>query len=1135
MIEFYKEISAIESATSSKQYLTQVLKVACEKLDFLTGVVIVNQKKWKVVASHNLPNDAQKLLENIEQKTNENQFYDLADNPIPKSFDKLARLYGVKSSVILPLVVQNQIIGQMVLFDTKRHTPSKDDRIMLEHIRTLLSISIANQELFTESSDIALKSDANIPSSLFLKDLLDCKVDAENIYQYIGKLGAAFNCDRLTLLENAGSKLQIVYQWSNDSSFEVDDDIILGFVSKNILSLNENNYLLLNESRLNNVYPAKEAIFFSSSVNLLDKHVLFFEYYSRKNRFNSIDLQYLELIVNYLSLLINCEKFRNQNQYCEIIDYLPDKLFIVNNNGDVKNISRRDSHSNFESKLKDLLPQDIASLIKINLNNESQTNEAYEFRYMLNLPIGIGYRECRLIRISQNESLLIIRDITEKTALEKSIKQNELLLKAQFNNMPFGIFIIDENMNILDCNDTFKKQYFKENSEFSPNDMASLFGDYFAEIKKRVMGIFNLDSVSAQKMDIILDNKAQMMRLYLIPIPDEYGKPSKIQCLIEDLSEIALDQKTLQEAKEQAELANNAKTEFLANMSHEIRTPLNSLLGFVELSLKESNIDKIKQYLNIISDSANALNSLTSDLLDISKIESKVISLNDAEFELSAMVNEVKTILESKLAKSENILTVKIFDSLRPNYYTDKARLRQILLNLLDNAIKFTSNGNISLEVYAKKIDDATDNVKFVISDTGIGVPESMRETIFEPFVQIDSSASKRHGGSGLGLAITRGITKQMGGKIYLADACAPSGSTFIVELPLKIPQKYLSEEKQMQSSVLLCCDDETKNSDILEILKDFEINICNKKDLKCQKDMPDTLIITDNADTLAQNANKKIILSNCNQKSQNIINIDTENLKDNLLAALISLFPDNQKLKNDFLKNKKILVVEDNQSNLLFLDEILGELKIDVVKTNTGKGALEIISNTKLDACLMDVQMPDLSGFDVTMNVRSFEKDGNKKRLPIIALTAFATKEDKKKSLDVGMDFYLSKPVKVNDLIATLSLAIANAFFEQKRTLLDELSENLLIEKTRLKEMLLDYVKMSYIKLDKTEKLIEKSQYAEALKEIHDVKGMAYIDSLFKTVVNLEASIRSSNYEESCQLISKLRNDFDSFSKCLD
>lgn len=1132
MIEFYKEISAIESLTSSKQYLTDVLKVACEKLDFLTGVVIVNQKKWKVVASHNLPNDAQKLLENIEQKNNENQFYDLADNPIPKSFDKLARLYGVKSSVILPLVVQNQIIGQMILFDTKRHTPSKDDRVILEHVRTLLSISIANQELFAAETETVLKNETNLSQALIFSGLLKCGLEADSINKFIGKLGLALDCDKLTLLESSQGKLEIMHQWNNNS-IEIYSELVLEIVSRNITSLNENNHLSLDEIKLNN-NMTKDFLIIKSSLDLPHRHIMALESYSKKDRLKAFNIQQLKVIINYISLLINCNLLKNQNLCCDIFNYLPDKLFIVNNIGDVRSISNRSNQSEYDSKLNDLLPQDIASLIKISLSNEFQTQDAYEFRYMINLPIGTGYRECRLIRISQEETLLIIRDITEKTALEKSIKQNELLLKAQFNSMPFGIFIIDENMNILDFNNTLKKQYFKTSPEITTNDIINLFGSSFSEIEKRIKGVFNLDSVSTQKIDIFLNDKSLKSRLYLIPIPDEYGKPCKIQCLIEDLSEINFDHKTLKEAKEQAELANSAKTEFLANMSHEIRTPLNSLLGFVELSLKETNVEKIRKYLNIISDSANALNSLTSDLLDISKIESKVISLNNSEFELSAVINEVKTILEPKLAKSENVLTIKIYDSLRSLYFTDRTKLRQILLNLLDNAIKFTSHGQITLEVYAKKIDDETDNVKFVISDTGIGVPESMKETIFEPFVQVDSSASKRHGGSGLGLAITRGITNQMGGKIYLGDTLISGGAVFIVELPLKVPPTSISEKKHADSAIYLHCTNDSLNKQVSDILKDLDLKIYSKKDFDSINDKNLLIQITDDPDTLFEGIERRVILSNCNQKTQDNITIDTENINDNLLAALIDLFPDNQKLKKEFLKHKKILVVEDNQSNLLFMDEILGEFKTDVIKINTGKGALEIIANTTLDACLMDLQMPDLSGFDVTVSVRSFEKNKKQKRLPIIALTAFATSEDKKKSLDVGMDFYLSKPVKVNDLVSTLSSAIALSRFEQKRTMLDDLSENLLIEKTRLREMLLEYVEMSYVKLDKTEKLLKKSQFGDALKEIHDVKGMAYVDSLFKTVVSLEASIRNNNQEESCQLISKLRNDFDSFSKCL-
>jgi signal transduction histidine kinase/CheY-like chemotaxis protein len=1135
MIEFYKEISAIGSSTSSSQYLTDVLKIACEKLDFLTGVVIINQKKWKVVASHNLPNDAQKLLENIEQKNNENQFYDLADNPIPKSFDKLARLYGVKSSVILPLVVQNNIYGQMILFDIKRHTPSKDDRVILEHIRTLLSISISKQELFIADNIDTQKFEKKLISHSFFSYLSKCGLEEDSINKFIGNLGLSLGCDSVTILETRQDKLDIVNHWNNGASSEINKDKILEYISKNITSINENSHLYFDEVKFNKNYPAKEVLIVKSQLDLFDKHFLVFENYSKKNNLDVLDIQQLELVSNYVSLLINFNSFKNHNFNYDVLNYLPDRIFIVNNNGDVKNLNSRKDKINHNSKLNDLLPQDIASLIKINLNKESNLKDAYEFRYMLNLPIGIGFRECRLIRISQDEHLLLIRDITEKSNHEKSIKQNALLQKAQLDNMPFGIFIIDENMNVIDFNNTLQKKYFKGNPEITSSKVLDLFGDSQMDILNRVKGLFNLDFISTQTFDIVHNENSFGLRLYLIPILDDYGKPKNIQGLIEEITENSYNQKILKEAKELAELANNAKTEFLANISHEIRTPLNSLLGFVELSLKENNIEKIRRYLNVISDSANALNSLTSDLLDISKIESKVIQINNSVFDLPTVINEVKTILESKLASTENDLVTKIFDTIQPFYYSDRTRLRQILINLLDNAIKFTSCGTITLEVYASKINEENDNVKFVISDNGIGVPDSMRETIFEPFFQVDSSASKRHGGSGLGLAITKGIITQMGGTIYLKDSCNPKGATFVVELPLKIPPKTIFEINLPDSFMFLNCDDELIINQITEIIEKLDVKIYRKEDLSSIKNKSNIILISDKPEMILDSFDKKILIGNCNKQISNVLTIDNENLCDNLLASLVTCLPNNQKICKEFLVNKKILVVEDNKSNLLFMDEIMIELKTEVVNISTGKGAFDTIANTKFDACLMDLQMPDLSGFDVTVSVRNLEEKNKLKRLPIIALTAFATNEDKKKSLDIGMDFYLSKPVKVKDLVSTLSLAIAHSYFEQKRTLLDELSENLLIEKTKLREMLLDYVKMSYERLDLVEKLLRKSMYHEALKEIHDVKGMAYVDTLFKTVVSIETSIRSNNLEESCQLISKLRIDLDSFSKCLD
>jgi PAS domain S-box-containing protein len=386
---------------------------------------------------------------------------------------------------------------------------------------------------------------------------------------------------------------------------------------------------------------------------------------------------------------------------------------------------------------------------------------------------------------------------------------------------------------------------------------------------------------------------------------------------IRDISEKKMTERALQESEKQSREASKAKSEFLANMSHEIRTPLNGILGMTGLLSDTTLDDQQKNYIDIIRNSGDSLLSIVNDILDFSKIEAKKLTIETISFELRPAIEDIKHILNYSAKQKGLVLKTEVDETLPKYVFGDPTRLRQILMNLIGNAIKFTSKGDIQIRAYQKN-----HYTRFEIIDSGIGIPDSSIKNMFKAFTQVDSSTTRKFGGTGLGLSICRELVHAMDGEIGVTSQ-EGTGSTFWFEIPL--PEDHSSSLKVQVTKATLSAS----------------------------------------------------------------------------------------------TKKLRVLIAEDNAVNSLIARKMAEKLGHKVTLAGNGKEAIDALNLAPYDVVLMDCQMPEMDGFEATHMIR--ESQTNYRDVCIIAMTAHAMTGDREKCLAIGMNDYVSKPMKIEDLYTVL------------------------------------------------------------------------------------------------------------------
>jgi PAS domain S-box-containing protein len=545
------------------------------------------------------------------------------------------------------------------------------------------------------------------------------------------------------------------------------------------------------------------------------------------------------------------------------------------------------------------------------------------------------------------------------------------------------------------------------------------------------------------------------------------GSVGGIMMFTQDITEATLSREELKQAKIQSEQASIAKSEFLANMSHEIRTPLNGVIGFTDLVLKTTMTDTQKQYLSIVNQSANALLSIINDILDFSKIEAGKLELDIDKCDIYAITSQSADIISFQIQNKGLEMLLNIPANLPRFVWVDDIRLKQVLINLLSNAAKFTESGEIELKIeilqYNPEVSDEI-NCRFIVRDTGIGIREEKQAKIFEAFLQEDGSTTKKYGGTGLGLTISNKLLAMMGSQLQLKSVHGV-GSTFFFDLLIKSEVGEPIEWENVESiKKVLIVDDNDNNRLILErMLRLLKIESSQVKDgfeaLQAleSNEKYDAILMDyhmpymDGLETIRQirsnfpgfteelpivllnsSADDATVIKGCEELKVNYRLMKPVKLNDVFMCLSRLSQKETTILNSDPNKTDEVtsgamvvLVAEDNPVNMFLAKTIITKIAPNalILEAVNGTEAVEACKKQIPDLIFMDLQMPEMNGYEATYAIRQLSRE---RHVPIIALTAGNIVGERDKCLQAGMDDFISKPFVEESIRSVISQFLA-------------------------------------------------------------------------------------------------------------
>jgi signal transduction histidine kinase/DNA-binding response OmpR family regulator/HPt (histidine-containing phosphotransfer) domain-containing protein len=656
--------------------------------------------------------------------------------------------------------------------------------------------------------------------------------------------------------------------------------------------------------------------------------------------------------------------------------------------------------------------------------------------------------------------------------------RSEGVLRAIFDATPDGVLAVDNEGRVTHYNPRFLEMWSipreiaerRKDSELLQYVVSQL-ADPDAFLAK-VQDLYRSDAVSN---DIILFKDGKLFERYSAPLLLNGRAAGRAWCF-RDVTDQKRAEEAMLSARQAAEAASRAKGEFLANMSHEIRTPMNGILGMTELALETNLSPEQREFLSTVKESADSLLGILNDILDFSKIEAGKLILDTAPFGLRECVEGAIRLLAVRADRKGLELSCHIPPDVPDAMVGDPGRLRQIFVNLIGNAIKFTEEGEILVRAEVRERSQESVLIRFTVRDTGIGIPDEKRRTVFQPFEQADGSSTRRHGGTGLGLAIVRDLVRLMGGRISLVSNIG-WGSIFQFTVrvgvqPNAVPIGNPDGIGAFAGKPILIVDDNATSARILtEILAYWGLQPIVERDgaaaigrmIEAQNaGAPIPLVVLDahmpdqdgfetaarirEDGTLPERILMLISTGNRNQDAERCraLGIPWFITKPIRISELLDAFsrmlsprtargvaePSAAPPVHARLRPLRILLTEDNLVNQKVAKRVLEKEGHVVTVCQNGREAVEAVRADHFDLILMDIQMPVMDGYEATAAIREWE-GATGRRLPIIALTARALKGDRERCLGGGMDAYVTKPLRPQTLLDAIG-----EFFPSEETL---------------------------------------------------------------------------------------------------